>query len=261
MKISKIYAVFIVLLFAISSAYGSSVKDPTADLFLELTKDSAGTPWASAEKVRQFVKAGANVNLEDVGEAFGYNSYTSARGITMLMTASIYQNNPEIIHILVNAGADVNARSKENSSWRGQPTPLLPKGLTALMVAAGKQDPIIHTNVSALIEAGADVNLQDEAGFTALMYAAYFNYYEVVKAILDAKPDVNMQDNYGRTALMLAVVNENDIDPQVVKALIDAGARADIKDNAGKTALDYAYTGFYRGKDKEKVMQILQDAL
>ena len=78
MRISRICIASIVLFFAISSAYGSSAQNPTAGLFMELTKDNGGTSWASSEKVRQFIKAGANVNLEDVGEAFGYQSTSSA---------------------------------------------------------------------------------------------------------------------------------------------------------------------------------------
>ena len=49
--------------------------------------------------------------------------------------------------------------------------------------------------------------------------------------------DVNMKDNDGNTALMYAVGRE---DYNTVKLLLDNGADVNMKNNDGDTALDYA---------------------
>jgi hypothetical protein len=55
-----------------------------------------------------------------------------------------------------------------------------------------------------LLEIGADVNLQDSSGRTALMYAAYNGYINRVNKLLEFGADVNIQDSFGHTALMYA---------------------------------------------------------
>jgi hypothetical protein len=55
-----------------------------------------------------------------------------------------------------------------------------------------------------LLEIGADVNLQDSSGRTALMYAAYNGYINRVNKLLALGANVNIQDSFGHTALMYA---------------------------------------------------------
>ena len=59
--------------------------------------------------------------------------------------------------------------------------------------------------VLALIKAGADVNVKDKYGFTALMGSAGNGQTEAVKALIEAKADVNAKDKLGNTALIVAV--------------------------------------------------------
>ena len=62
--------------------------------------------------------------------------------------------------------------------------------------------------VQKLLDAGADVNIQDKEGFTALMLSAWYGstevYTQTVQALIDASADVNARNMYGKTALMLA---------------------------------------------------------
>ena len=58
--------------------------------------------------------------------------------------------------------------------------------------------------VKALLSASANVNAQDENGWTALMSASLKGHVEVVKALLSAGADVNHQDKKGWTALCYA---------------------------------------------------------
>jgi len=59
---------------------------------------------------------------------------------------------------------------------------------------------------------------------------------EIVELLIAGGADLNLQDASGQTALIFAVRNK----PQLVQLLIEHGAKTDIKDRADKTALDYA---------------------
>ena len=78
--------------------------------------------------------------------------------------------------------------------------------------------------VQALIDAGADVNHQNNDGHTALIRASYWGYLEIVQTLIDAGADVNHQNQFGDTALMQAAERGH---LEIVQTLIDAGA--DVK--------------------------------
>ncbi|XP_019881677.2 KN motif and ankyrin repeat domain-containing protein 2 isoform X2 [Aethina tumida] len=86
--------------------------------------------------------------------------------------------------------ADVNIRAKQH-------------GQTALMLAVshGRLD-----MVTMLLEAGADINIQDEDGSTALMCAAEHGHIEIVKHFLSHPDcDSSITDVDGSTALKIAM--------------------------------------------------------
>ncbi len=68
----------------------------------------------------------------------------------------------------------------------------------------------------ALIKAGADVNALNNYNQTALMIAAYVGIGEVVKLLLDNGADKNIQDDNGATALDYAIDGEQE---HIVKIL------------------------------------------
>ncbi len=55
--------------------------------------------------------------------------------------------------------------------------------------------------MNLLIEANSDINKQDKAGWTALLYASYSNYSDIVNILIEAGANVNITDNYGDSAL------------------------------------------------------------
>ena len=54
--------------------------------------------------------------------------------------------------------------------------------------------------VEILLEAGANVNLQNRQGLTPLMIAASEGHLSTVQALIDAKADPSLTDFTGRTA-------------------------------------------------------------
>ncbi len=81
---------------------------------------------------------------------------------------------------------------------------------------------------------GADIELIDELGNTALIVAAAENQQSILDLLLKRGANVNAQSNDGTTALMNSAVHGN---LEVAEALIKAGSKIDLKKNDGETAL------------------------
>ena len=86
--------------------------------------------------------------------------------------------------------------------------------------------------VKYILQAGADVNKMNHKNRqTALMEAAINGSVKTAKLLTETGADVNMGNKFGHTALILA---ENNI---VAKALIEAGADVNQPCSKGQTAL------------------------
>jgi hypothetical protein len=88
-----------------------------------------------------------------------------------------------------------------------------------------------------LIDANAAVDVVDDIGNTALMWACGECHYECAQALIDAGAAVDEVNNGGQTALM-SVCDLGD--HECAQALIDAGAAVDVVDSVGRTAQMYA---------------------
>ncbi|MFP3020040.1 MAG: ankyrin repeat domain-containing protein [Wolbachia sp.] len=84
---------------------------------------------------------------------------------------------------------------------------------------------------------GIDVNVQNRGGKTPLHNAVILSNIKVVQALLDKGANVNVQDGYGKTPLYHAKVLSK---TKTMKALLKAGADPDIKDFLDKTPRDLA---------------------
>ena len=138
-------------------------------------------------------------------------------------------------------------------------------GRTALMLAskAGHEE-IVETLLSArangsqdghsrvgqiLLKGGADPNIQEKDGRSALMYASQNGHSEVVQILLKGGADPNIQEKDGRSALMYASLNGHS---EVVQILLKGGADPNIQEKDGRSALVSAYTNGH-----SEVVQIL----
>ena len=95
-------------------------------------------------------------------------------------------------------------------------------------------------NITArLVEAGAELNLVDDEGYTALIMASRNGHTAIVLLLADKGAALDRQDPEGRSALTWAC----DLGPaalaQMLAARVDAAALNGV-DGLGKTALDYA---------------------
>jgi ankyrin repeat protein len=97
-----------------------------------------------------------------------------------------------------------------------------PGGTTPLMQAALYGD---AASLRLLLDKGADLNLRNDAGATALMWAA--NDLEKTRLLLDRGADVNARSEDSRTALLIAAGRFGSRD--VVKLLLDHGADIQAK--------------------------------
>lgn len=116
--------------------------------------------------IELLIEHNANVNIPDIW------------GLSPLMRVfwnGSYNDNSDIIKLLLNAGADINYQNKD--------------GNTALMLAIKKTD---TKSTYTLLEYGADIDIKNKEGKTALDFAVYFrekfiDMFKMAKVIRKAK--------------------------------------------------------------------------
>merc|ERR1712060_384278 len=93
--------------------------------------------------------------------------------------------------------------------------------------------------IETFIEGMADVNVQDLAGFTPLMWAAGRNSAESVKMLLDYEADMSIKAARGQTAMTFALTNGCNAIVDILekhKALLDAEEAKKIKERGERGA-------------------------
>ena len=119
-----------------------------------------------------------------------------------------------------------------------EPTP--DTSISQTKVKAPKVDihtAIMTDNMEALkqhIAAGSNLNEKDPyGGSSPLISACLFNKTEMAKMLIDAGADLNFQNNDGSTALITAAFFCR---PEIVRMLLDKGADKTIENKYGQTA-------------------------
>jgi ankyrin repeat protein len=214
---------------------------------------------------RLLIEWGADLNLANKGRWTPLYIATDNRNIE---GGDYPVPKPDMDHlafitILLDHGADPNARAKDNTLSRTIFTMqwFLESGATPFVRAAQSSDTEL---MKLLLAYGADPKIPTDHNDTALTSAAGMGWVEgvtyersakenleAVKMLLDLGLDPNAANNDGRTSLMVAAMKGRN---EVVQLLVDHGARLDTRDrgsrdtettvsvNAGHTweALDYA---------------------
>jgi ankyrin repeat protein len=147
------------------------------------------------EAARLLLKHGANLHAR---ESWG--------GQTALMWAAA-QSQPAMVRLLLKAGAKVDERSTVRDWQRrvtaeGRPKDMYRGGLTPLLFAA--REGCIDC-MKELLAKGADINLPDPDGATALVVALLNRNWDAARFLIEAGADVNLWDIYGQGPLYVAV--------------------------------------------------------
>lgn len=177
------------------------------------------------------------------------------RGATPLMLAAWYGVDDSAAGLLLDRGADPNARAQADGM-----TPLLRAvrsgklGLVRRLVAAGASpdaaaadgETALHLATTAgdapmaalLLELGAEVDARCDS-CTPLLWAAHDGEDGLVRLLLAHGADPDAVDDDGMTALAWAAKVEHG-HGRVLAALLAAGADPGLASSAGRTPLDWA---------------------
>ena len=124
---------------------------------------------------------------------------------TPLMVGILSDNDPTVMGLLLDYGADIEARE------HGGGTPLIRAGW-------GENSAVI----ALLLDRGADVAAKDDYDYTVLHTALDWHGLGIIEKLLESGADILARNHAGTTPLHVAV--SSDIDPRVVELLLDRGA-------------------------------------
>ncbi|WP_409342584.1 ankyrin repeat domain-containing protein [Paenibacillus sp. MBLB4367] len=122
----------------------------------------------------------------------------SIDGFTLLGLASHFGNEETVIFLL-DRGAEVNARSKDENL----------NNMAIHAAIAGNHEHIVRT----LIASGADINAKCEGkwrlGYTPLHVAGYLGRDSIIKLLLENNADKTTLNDSGETAYTVAILNRH----------------------------------------------------
>jgi ankyrin repeat protein len=151
-------------------------------------------------------------------------------------------NRYECFRALIDAGADVNEQDED--------------GTSAMMYCIMDTDAVIY-----LLNHGANPNLANSNGVTALLFAANSNYTDdlhLLNEMLAHGAIVDKPEGLGRTPLIVAASN---LRADWVKILLAHGANPNIRDKDGKTAIDHVFHNEADDEQTKKAEHEIDQAL
>jgi len=177
------------------------------------------------DMVKPLLDAGPAINAQDKA------------GATALLLACIIGRRPSLVSLLIAAHADVNLADKTGR------TPLL--GAAAIDNRNGLFGATSLEIVQQLINAKADVKARSAANETSLMLAIRAEREDLVKLLLEAGADINVINSDGDSALTIAARMHGSTrrpvyynrSESLVDRLLKAGARVRTRNKAGESVL------------------------
>jgi ankyrin repeat protein len=157
-------------------------------------------------------------------------------GETILMTAA-RTGSAAVIDLLLDRGANVEAREH----WYGE-TPLMwaaaeDHAAAVRTLAAHGADLNARSTLFDFARRRSGQSILSLGQWTALMYSARQGALEATRALLEAGADPNLTDPDGATALVLAIINSH---YDVAALLAEKGADPNIADKEARMAALYA---------------------
>lgn len=149
----------------------------------------------------------------------GYNIDTKAYDGETILFRQVYYERVDLVFLLLKLGANPNIKSNINDYGR------LHHAITPLFFMSIKEPNEIRTIIAdLLIRFGkADPNIQqDYTGLTPLMKTVFYNNIEMAKLLLEHGANPNIKDKYGNTALKYAKEKDN---TDIINLLLEYGAK------------------------------------
>ncbi|KAL8746481.1 MAG: hypothetical protein Q9184_007742 [Pyrenodesmia sp. 2 TL-2023] len=167
-------------------------------------------------------------------------------GWTPLHQAAISRKAVEVIHLLLDKGADIEAKTFTTNHWnltcRNEATPLF--------LAAGEQE----YTVKALMDRGADLRCRNMNGEMPIHIACWRGHASTVKRMLDAGIDIEEKDHLDEETPLLKAASTGQT--LVLKLLLDRGANMDAVTQYGRNALVHAQ--LHRKEGNEEAVRFLE---
>src|SRR6185503_5552386 len=181
---------------------GASVKTAETTLPEGQTLAMLAAQTGSVDAVKRVVTAGSNVNARE-----------TRTGTTALVWAAS-SNRADAVRALAEAGADANIQSKVTSYPHTQNGVLL----------SGVEEGVSYVGQTVL----------PRGGWSAVMYAAREGSADAARALADAGANLDLMDPEGTTALIIAIINAQ---WETASVLIEKGADLNLADIKGMTPL------------------------
>jgi ankyrin repeat protein len=192
------------------------------------------TASENAEIMKLLLDAGADATIQQ----------NSSNGRTALRIANEFRFADGIRLLQERQAAPASALAGLADAVASVVAPLAPRDVNKELIDASRNGNI--DKVKELLDAGANVNYQDERKLTPIMYAIAGEHLDIVKELIARGADITVADDNGATPLHLAAYSD---EIEILKKIIDTHLaerdHLNAQDNNGDTALHTAAAGGY----------------
>ena len=193
--------------------------------------------YGIAEKL---IKDGADINDTD------------SCGDTALHWACI-RSNTKLVKYLIDKGADVNKQNNDGENALARVDGHTDHQIIKDLLEAGSDVNMQKYPVLIGMIPLSMCRRPEEDMLTWRERKEHIHILENMKMLIEAGANINIQDSEGKTPLIKAVKEKH---ADFVKFLCAAGADLEIKDNSGKTAYDYATEIHDYVANKSEILEI-----